>query len=158
MPHGMKKSEAFFVFPVFWLGAFFCPGGQQKLSYEWFLGSKMVQVFVHIFWSQFREICPKGINFLVFLSHHYPAIPLLESLGVAVSVFLAKKVQLIMESLFWNQPRFSRNEIHQQATKIQHQQSPTWRIIPVSKWLITMVRFRPLGRVGALPNGHPNGL
>ena len=60
----------------------------------------MVQVFVHIFWSQFREICPKGINFLVFLSHHYPAIPLLESLGVAVSVFLAKKVQLIMESLF----------------------------------------------------------
>ena len=30
----------------------------------------------------------------------------------------------------------------------------TWRIIPVSKWLITMVRFRPVSRVvGPLPNG-----
>ena len=31
----------------------------------------------------------------------------------------------------------------------------TWRIIPVSKWLITMVSFHPLSRVvGPLPNGR----
>jgi len=30
---------------------------------------------------------------------------------------------------------------------------PSWRIIPVSKWLITMVSFRPLSRVVPLPNG-----
>ena len=30
----------------------------------------------------------------------------------------------------------------------------TWRIIPVSKWLITMVIVSPLSRVvGPLPNG-----
>ena len=33
----------------------------------------------------------------------------------------------------------------------------TWRIIPISKWLITMVSFRPLRRVVPLPNGR-NGL
>ena len=30
----------------------------------------------------------------------------------------------------------------------------TWRIIPVSKWLITMVSFRPLSRFIPLPNGR----
>ena len=31
----------------------------------------------------------------------------------------------------------------------------TWRIIPVSKWLITMVNKSPKDRVvGPLPNGH----
>ena len=30
---------------------------------------------------------------------------------------------------------------------------PTWRIIPVSKGLITMVNFRPISRVVPLPNG-----
>ena len=29
----------------------------------------------------------------------------------------------------------------------------TWRIIPVSKWLISMVSLSPLSRVGSLPNG-----
>ena len=29
----------------------------------------------------------------------------------------------------------------------------TWRIIPVTKWLVTMVNFRPLSRVVPLPNG-----
>ena len=33
----------------------------------------------------------------------------------------------------------------------------TWRIIPVNKWLITMVSFRPLSGVVPLPNGL-NGL
>ena len=33
--------------------------------------------------------------------------------------------------------------------------SPSWRIIPFSKWRITMVSFRPLSRVvGPLPNGR----
>ena len=32
--------------------------------------------------------------------------------------------------------------------------TPTWRIIPLSKWLITMLCFRPLNRVGPLPNGR----
>ena len=31
----------------------------------------------------------------------------------------------------------------------------TWRIIPVSKWFISMVSFHPLSRVmGPLPNGR----
>ena len=30
----------------------------------------------------------------------------------------------------------------------------TWRTIPFSKWLITMVSFRPLSRVVPLPNGR----
>ena len=36
----------------------------------------------------------------------------------------------------------------------------TWRIIPVSKWIITMVIVSPLSRVVLLPNGlnGPNGL
>ena len=40
------------------------------------------------------------------------------------------------------------------GSEIQRSPVGTWRIIPVSKWLITMVRFRPLSRVvGPLPNG-----
>ena len=34
---------------------------------------------------------------------------------------------------------------------------PTWRIIPVTKWLITMVSKSPKDRVIPLPNGL-NGL
>ena len=37
--------------------------------------------------------------------------------------------------------------------------NPTWRVIPVSKWLITMVSFRPLnGVVGPLTNGRTSWL
>ena len=32
-------------------------------------------------------------------------------------------------------------------------ETATWWIIPFSKWLITMVSFRPLSRVVPLPNG-----
>jgi len=33
----------------------------------------------------------------------------------------------------------------------------TWRIIPVSKWVIIMVGKSPKDRIVPLPNGHENG-